>query len=296
MKNSSLGYIISSAFRGMKKHLMMTTASVSVLIACMIIIGTAYLFAENISNFMTQIEQQNEIVAFIDEDVPEEEYQSLQQNIEAIEGVSDTDFITKDEALEEYRAQLGDEGAYLDSYTGEDNPLRNSFSITIGDLSQFENASTAIAELDEIAYVRDTQEVVSVLLSLRKVIQVLGMWIMVILGLVSLFIISNTIKIAMYNRKNEINIMKYVGATNWFIRWPFVFEGLFIGVLAATICFALQWYIYNYLFTTLFAGINFIELVPFSQLYVDIIVIFVVIGVVVGIFGSMTSIRKYLHA
>ncbi len=296
MKNSSFGYIISSAFRGMRKHLMMTTASVSVLIACMIIIGTAYLFAENISHFMAQIEQQNEIVAFIDEQVPEEDYQSLKQKIEAIDGVSSTDFITKDEALEEYKNQLGDNGAYLDAYSGEENPLRNSFSITISDLTQFESASDSIAELDEIAYVRDTKEVVSVLLSLRKVIQILGVWVMVILGLVSLFIIANTIKIAMYNRKNEISIMKYVGATNWFIRWPFVFEGLFIGMLAATICFALQWYIYNYLFTTLFAGIEFIELVPFSQLYPDIIVIFALIGIVVGVFGSMTSIRKYLHA
>ncbi len=296
MKNSSFGYIIGSAFRGMRKHLMMTTASVSVLIACMIIIGTAYLFAENVSNFMTQIEQQNEIVAFIDEEVPEEDYQPLQQKIESINGVAEAEFVTKDAALEEYKAQLGEEGNYLDSYTGEDNPLRNSFNITISDLDLFESASASIAELEGIAYVRDTQDVVTVLISLRKVVQVLGLWIMVILGLVSLFIISNTIKIAMYNRKNEINIMKYVGATNWFIRWPFLFEGLFIGISAAAICFALQWYIYNYLFASLFAGIDFIELVPFSELYLDIVLIFGAIGIVVGVFGSMTSIRKYLNA
>ena len=296
MKNSSLGYIIGSAFRGMRKHLMMTTASISVLIACMIIIGTAYLFAQNVSHFMSKIEQQNEIVAFIDDEVPEEDYQPLQQKIESINGVSEVDFVTKDEALENYRVQLGEEGNYLDSFSGEDNPLRNSFNITIGDLELFEGASSAISNLEGIAYVRDTQKVVSVLLSLRKVVQVLGLWVMAILGLVSLFIISNTIKIAMYNRKNEINIMKYVGATNWFIRWPFVFEGLFIGISAAAICFALQWYIYNYLFASLFAGISFVELVPFSQLYIDIIVIFVMIGIVVGVFGSMTSIRKYLNA
>lgn len=296
MKNSSFGYIIGSAFRGMRKHFMMTTASVSVLIACMIIIGTAFLFAENVSNFMSQIEQQNEIVAFIDEKVPEEDYQPLQKKIESINGVADVDFVTKDEALEDYRAQLGDQGNYLDAYTGKDNPLRNSFNITISDLTLFESASTSISQLDEISYVRDTQEVVTVLISLRKVVQVLGLWVMVILGLVSLFIISNTIKIAMYNRKNEINIMKYVGATNWFIRWPFIFEGLFIGVVAAAICFVLQWYIYNYLFSSLFAGINFVELVPFSQLYFEIIIIFSTIGIVVGVFGSMTSIRKYLNA
>ena len=296
MKNSSIGYIIGSAFRGMRKHLMMTTASVSVLIACMIIIGTAYLFSQNVSNFMEQIEQQNEIVAYISDEVPEEDYQSLQEQIKSINGVGETDFITKDEALEDYREELGEEGSYLDAFTGEDNPLRNSFVITITELELFESASDSIASLEGIDHVRDTQEIVNILISLRKVVQVLGFWVMIILGLVSLFIISNTIKIAMFNRKTEINIMKYVGATNWFIRWPFIFEGFFIGVLAAAICFAMQWYVYNYLFTALFEGIGFIKLVPFSQLYWQIIVIFGVIGVVVGVFGSLTSIRKYLKA
>lgn len=296
MKNSSIGYIIGSAFRGMRKHLMMTTASVSVLIACMIIIGTAYLFAQNVSNFMLQIEQQNEIVAYIDDEVPEEDYQPLQQKIENISGVGKVDFVTKEEALEDYRASLGEDGAYLDSFTGEDNPLRNSFVITIDDLTLFNAASSTIAGLEEIANVRDTQEIVNVLLSLRKVVQILGFWVMIILGLVSLFIISNTIKIAMYNRRTEINIMKYVGATNWFIRWPFIFEGLFIGVVAAAICFGVQWYIYNYLFAMLFEGIGFIQLVPFSKLYIEIIIIFGLIGIFVGVFGSLTSIRKYLNA
>ena len=150
--------------------------------------------------------------------------------------------------------------------------------------------------MEEIGHVRDTQEIVNVLLSLRKVVNILGIWIMLILGLVSLFIISNTIKIAMYNRRTEISIMKYVGATDWFIRWPFIFEGLFIGALAAAICFGLQWYIYTYLFTSLIEGIDFIQLVPFSQLYLHIIIIFAAIGVIVGVFGSMTSIRKYLDA
>lgn len=296
MKNSSIGYIIGSAFRGMRKHLMMTTASVSVLIACMIIIGTAYLFSNNVSHFMEQIEQQNEIVAYISDDVPEEDYQSLQEQIKNINGVGETNFVTKEEALEDYREELGEEGSYLDAFTGEDNPLRNSFVITITDLDLFEGASNSIASLEGIDHVRDTQEIVNILISLRKVVQVLGFWVMIILGLVSLFIISNTIKIAMFNRKAEINIMKYVGATNWFIRWPFIFEGFFIGVLAAIICFALQWYVYNYLFTALFEGIGFIKLVPFGELYWHIIIIFGVLGVFVGVFGSLTSIRKYLKA
>ena len=296
MKNSSIGYIIGSAFRGMKKHLMMTTASVSVLIACMIIIGTAYLFSQNVSNFMLQIEQQNEIVAFIDDAVPEEDYQSLQRKIENIEGVDTVDFVTKDEALEDYRNTLGEDGSYLDSFSGEDNPLRNSFVITISNLELFTSASSKIASMDEIGFVRDTQEIVNVLISLRKVVNILGVWIMLILGLVSLFIISNTIKIAMYNRRTEISIMKYVGATDWFIRWPFIFEGLFIGLIAAVVCFGLQWYIYTYLFAALFEGIDFVQLVPFSQLYIDIIIVFTCIGVLVGVFGSITSIRKYLDA
>lgn len=296
MKNSSFGYVISSAFKGMKNHLMMTTASVSVLIACMIIIGTAFLFSQNVSAFMNKIESQNEIVAFIDDDVKEEMYQSMQEKIKSISGVSAVEFITKEQALDDYREQLGNEGTYLESFKGENNPLRNSFAITIGDLTLFNQASKQISKIDGIDHVRDTQEVVNTLLSLRKVVRILSIWVLVILGLVSLFIISNTIKIAMYSRRTEINIMKYVGATNWFIRWPFLFEGLFIGILAAAICFLLQWYIYNYLLAGLFNGISFMQLVPFSQLYVYIIVIFAAIGIFVGVFGSLTSIRKYLNA
>lgn len=294
MKGTSFGYVLKSAFHGMRKNLMMTTASVSVLIACMLIIGTAYLFGENVSAFMTQIEQQNEIVAFIDDEVPEEDYQALQEKIKNISAVSDVRFVTKDEALKEYRSDLGDDGAYLDGFTGEENPLRNSFVITISELDAFSDISAQVAGLDGIDHVRDTQDIVNVLMSLRKVVRILGIWIMLILGVVSLFIISNTIKLAMYNRRNEINIMKYVGATNWFIRWPFILEGLFIGILAGAICFAFQWYIYTYVLSGLFSGIGFMQLVPFRQLYVDIIVIFATIGIVVGTVGSITSIRKYL--
>ncbi len=274
----------------------MTTASVSVLVACMLIIGTAFLFAQNVSAFMAKIEQQNEIVAFIDEKVPEEEYQSLKARIEALDSVAEIRFVTKDQALLDYRAQLGEDGAYLDAFSGEENPLRNSFVITISDLDNFKKVSETVSGMEEIDHVRDTQDIVNVLLSLRNVVQILGIWIMIILGVVSLFIISNTIKIAMHNRRHEISIMKYIGATNRFIRWPFVLEGLFIGILSAAVCFGLQWYIYTYVMGRLFAALNFVSLVPFSQLYPGIAAIFVGIGVIVGGFGSAASIRKYLDA
>ena len=275
---------------------MMTMASVSVLVACMLIIGTAFMFAQNVSAFMAQIEQQNEIVAFIDEEVPEEDFQGLKARIAGMDGVSEVRFVTKDQALLDYRAQLGEDGAYLDSFSGEDNPLRDSFVIMISDLDRFASISKSVSKMKEIDHVRDSQDIVNVLLSLRNVVQILGIWIMVILGVVSLFIISNTIKIAMHNRRHEINIMKYIGATNRFIRWPFVLEGLFIGLLSAAVCFGLQWYIYTYVLGHLFTALNFITLVPFSQLYPAIIAIFVGIGVIVGGFGSAASIRKYLDA
>ena len=148
--------------------------------------------------------------------------------------------------------------------------------------------------MEEIANTSDSQEIVDVLLSLKRVMDILGFWIMIILALVSWFIVSNTIKLAMLNRRHEINIMKYVGATNSFIRVPFVLEGIIIGLIAAAVSFGAQWVIYVYLLQPLVADLQFVATVPFIELCPVIILYFGGIGLFVGIFGSAFSINKYL--
>lgn len=291
-------YFLQSAFKSIRKNYLMTFASVFVLMACMLIIGSAYLCSANISAFMDSLGEENEIVAYVDDSVEESRLASLQDEIESIAYIDTVEFVTKDEALAEYQQQFSknEDGNYLSWFYGEENPLRNEFRIRVNEknLDQFGAISAQIAAMEEIANISDSQEVVDMLLSLKKVMDILSFWIMVILALVSWFIVSNTIKLAMYNRRHEINIMKYVGATNTFIRTPFVLEGVIIGVCAAAVSFAVQWIIYVYLLQPLVAGLSFITTVPFAQLSPVIILYFAGIGLFVGLFSSAFSINKYL--
>lgn len=298
MNTSSFFYFISSSFKSMYKNALMTLASIFVLVACMLIIGTVFIGSENVMSFMNKLEAQNEIVAFISDDYDDDSAsrKSLCEKIEAIPGVAEVEYITKDQALAEYRASLGENGEYLEGYDGEENPLRNELRIKISDIDQFSSVAFKISSMDEIANMRDSQVVVDLLIKVRNVLQMLGFWIMVILAIVSLFIISNTIKLTMYSRRNEISIMKYVGATNSFIRFPFVLEGIIIGIVSTALSLAVQWCIYSYALVPLLSELTFLSdsVVPFESLFVSLLIIFAAIGVVVGTLGSVISIRKYL--
>lgn len=289
-------YFLQTAFHSIRKNYLMTFASVFVLIACMLIIGSAYLCSANISAFMGELGEKNEIVAYIDDSVEESAYTELQDEIEAIENVVSVVFVGKDDALAAYQKEFGQDGEYLSWFYGEENPLRNEFRIRVDEkhLDSFRQIVSKISGMEEIANTSDSQEIVDVLLSLKKVMDILGFWIMIILALVSWFIVSNTIKLAMLNRRHEINIMKYVGATNSFIRIPFVLEGIIIGLIAAVVSFGAQWVIYVYLLQPLVADLQFISTVPFIELSPVIILYFGGIGLFVGVFGSAFSINKYL--
>jgi len=289
-------YFLQTAFHSIKKNYLMTFASVFVLIACMLIIGSAHLCSANISAFMDELGEKNEIVAYIDDSVEESAYTELQDKIEAIENVVSVVFVGKDDALAAYQKEFGEDGEYLSWFYGEENPLRNEFRIRVDErnLDSFHQIVSKISGMEEIANTSDSQEIVDVLLSLKKVMDILGFWIMIILALVSWFIVSNTIKLAMLNRRHGINIMKYVGATNSFIRIPFILEGIIIGLIAAAVSFGAQWVIYVYLLQPLVADLQFISTVPFIELSPVITLYFGGIGLFVGIFGSAFSINKYL--
>ena len=289
-------YFFQTAFKSIRKNYLMTFASIFVLIACMLIIGSAYLCSANIESFMNELGTKNEIVAYIDDSVEESAYTELQDRLEGIEHVNSVTFVTRDDALVEYQKEFGDDGEYLSWFYGDENPLRNEFRITIDEdqLESFSEVVAKISAMEEIANTSDSQEVVNILLSLKNVMDILGFWIMIILALVSWFIVSNTIKLAMLNRRHEINIMKYVGATNGFIRVPFILEGIIIGLIAAISSLGIQWIVYVYLLQPLVADLQFISTVPFAELYPVLILYFGGIGLFVGLFSSMFSINKYL--
>lgn len=289
-------YFLQSAFKSIRKNYLMTFASVFVLVACMLIIGSAYLCSANIGALMDDLGKNNEIVAYVDEELEESKLSVLQDELESIEHVVSVEFISKDKALTEYQEQFGEEGEYLSWFYGDENPLRDEFRIHVDEnnLAEFEAITKKVASTEGVANTSDSQEVVNMLLSLQKVMNILSFWIMVILALVSWFIVYNTIKLAMYNRRHEINIMKYVGATNAFIRTPFILEGIIIGLCAAVVSYGLQWIIYVYLLQPLVADLQFISTLPFTALSPVIIVYFGGIGILVGLIGSAFSINKYL--
>lgn len=298
MNTGSIVYFLKSAVKSMYKNAIMTVASIFVLIACMVIIGSVYVASANVLSFMNQLDSQNEIVAFIDDEYSDDSLSrtKLCQKVASVLGVESVEYVTKEQALSEHREQLGEDGAYLDGYEGEDNPLRDELRIKINDLERFSDISDEISAFEEIANVRDSRDIVDLLMSVRKVLTILGVWIIIILAIVSLFIISNTIKLAMYNRRNEINIMKYVGATNSFIRFPFVFEGILIGIISTIVSLFAQWCLYTYAIVPLLSDLSFLEssIVPFGAMFKALLLIFGGIGLIVGIFGSSLSIRKYL--
>lgn len=296
MNTGSILYFLKSAFKSMYKNIIMTLASVFVLIACMLIIGSVYLAAENVLSFMDKLDEQNEIVAFIDDEYGDDSLsrKNLEKKIKSIDGVRSVEYITKEQALAEHREALGADD-YLEGFEGEENPLRNELRIKISDLDRFSEIADEIASAEEIAKVRDSRDVVETLLKARRALTMLGFWIVVILAIVSLFIISNTIKLAMHNRRNEINIMKYVGATNSFIRIPFILEGVLIGFVSAAIALGAQWCLYTYAIVPLISD-SFLSssVVPFGDMIDMLVALFAGIGLVVGVFGSALSIRKYL--
>ena len=298
MNGSSILYFIKSAFKGMYKNALMTLASVFVLMACMLIIGSVFLASENVSSAMNKLEAQNEITAFVDDAYGDDNLsrEQLCDKIKSIQGVESVEYVTKEQALAEYRASLGENGEYLDGYTGDDNPLRNEVRIKVSDIAMFKDVCTKVSSMSEIAKIRESQEVVDMLLSFRRMINMVGFWVLLLLAIVSLFIISNTIKLAMHSRRNEINIMKYVGATNSFIRFPFLLEGVFIGVVSALLSLALQWCIYTYALVPAISQLDFLAdcIVPFGAAAKMLSLIFGAIGLAVGIFGSTLSMRKYL--
>lgn len=298
MNAGSFFYFIKSSFKGMYKNALMTIASVFVLIACMIIIGSVFLASENVISFMDKLEDQNEIVAFIDDSYGDDSLsrEQLCDKVKALNGVSSVEYVTKEQAFAEYRDSLGANKEYLDGYEGEDNPLRNELRIRIDDITLFESVSNSVSGMEEIANIRDSQEIVDMLLSVRRMLNMLGFWILVMLAVVSLFIISNTVKLAMHSRRNEINIMKYVGATNSFIRFPFLLEGILIGIVSTALALALQWCIYVYALVPAISQLTFLTdcIVPFKAAVGNLALIFGAVGLAVGIFGSALSIRKYL--
>lgn len=277
------------------KHGFMSIAAILIMLVSLLLTGTVTLLAYNINLSINKLQASNEIVVFVDESLSTQEVKNMMADIGKLNNIATTRFQSRDESLEEYREELGEDASLFDGFNEQNNPLRDSIILTLNDA---ELASQTIAELkaiDGVGYVRAYLDRISKLVQVKNVFNLISLAMIIGLALISVFIVSNTVKLAMFARREEISIQKMVGATNWFIRWPFVIEGMLIGLAAGLLAFFAEWGVYIELTNTASGVIPYFKIVPFDQLRNIVLAIYTSAGVLFGIGGSVSSIRKFMN-
>lgn len=299
MRASSFRYLVKNGIKNLWNNRMMTIASVGTLIACLLIVGFAVLFSINVDNIVKFVGEQNEIVVFIDLDAPEGYSDTLKSKLSQIEGLGDITFVSKDQAMDDVINK------YLDGDVGlmdgvENDFLPESFRAKILDPEHLDAIISQIKSMDYILKVDAPTDLSNTLMHMRKMVNTFGGAIIAALVIVSLVIITNTIRASVFARRKEINIMKYVGANNAFIRIPFIVEGITLGLIAALAAFGIIWGGYNVFLNAIISESNTWlgsisqNLVPFKHIAHQILGYFLISGIVVGGFGSAMSMRGHL--
>ena len=292
MKLNKIGYLIKEGFKSIFTHGFMSFASVTIIIACLVIMGSFALLSVNIDEMIVRLEQENDIVCFVDEELTLEEAQAIQPIIETIDNVSGVQFVTRDEAWVDFTADY-DPTVFEDM---DSSVLRHRYIVSLNDITLMAQTEAALMSVQGIDNVRAHIDVANALISVRNVVSVVSLIIVAILAVVSIFIMANTIKLATFGRREEIGIMKMVGATNSFIRFPFIVEGLILGLVGAIVAFFIEWGVYALVTRRVMEGIvgGLVEVIPFTTLMYPVLGVFLGVGVVVGAFGSTIAIRNYL--
>ena len=296
MKYSVLGYLIGEGFRNVLKNKKSTAASLMIMCATMFVFGIFFLIGQNVQNVIKQVEEQQAMQVFIKPDATEQEITDLGTKIREIEYVNKAEYVTKEDALNTVKTWLKDSQGLLDPYA-KNNPFKASYVVTLTDLSKIQEVESKIALFEQVNNITVRNETINRLLDIANGIKTVSAVILVLLIFISIFIIANTIKLTVHARRKEISIMKYVGATNGFIRWPFMVEGIIIGVMSAMFSVLVLGIVYNYI-TGRAAGMAQtiqINLLQFSDTFSLLILIYLVLGIGIGTIGSAISMKKYLE-
>ena len=286
MKGTSLKYLTHEGFRNVWVNRLMSLASVTVLMACLIIMGAGIMIYFNINNVVDKVQSQNVVMVYVADDASEDETTQIGTSLKGISNVESCEFVPKEVAFQEQIQSMGGDAALFEGF--DEIPLPDAYKVTVKDLSQFENTVSQIKQINKVDSVRENSDLASKLLSLRHAVSIVSVGLVIMLFLVALFIISNTIRITMFSRKLEISIMKAVGATNWFIRWPFMIEGMILGTISGIVSLGVLWGLYavaEKVFAQTLSLIGF-SLVPFSAYWWQILLVFVAIGLFTGGFGK----------
>ena len=287
-------YFFSEGVGNMFSHGFMSFAAIGITVACLVVMGTFALVAYNAEVQLETLESEYEILAFVDETCDDARTQQVGRALSQIANVKDVEFITKEQATESF------EKKYENDYMLQDldaEIFRDRYAVFVSDLNAVNQTAEAIRGVEGVAKVRVDEDIAGGFITLRNVAGIVCIALIAILLVVSVFIISNTIKLTTFDRRDEIAIMKMVGATDGFIRWPFVYEGFFLGLISAVVAFLLQWLLYASVAKSLTMSdtMQLLKIVPFETIWQPVMVIFGAAGILIGIGGSLTAIRKFLR-
>ena len=288
-----LWYLIREGFRSITTHGFMSFATVTIIVACLIIMGSVSLLSLNIDRLIKDLEAQNEIVVFVDESIGDESAaRDLQRNIEAVDNVTSAEFVSRTQAMESFMSKY--DASLMEGI--DEDVFRHRFIIHLKDIAFMSQTKMELEEIRGVAKVNAHLDYAKNFVMIRNVVSVVSLVLIVMLVFVSFFIMSNTIKLATFGRREEIAIMKMVGATNAFIRLPFVVEGLVLGMMGGSLAFLAEWGFYNLISGRLVGSITgqILNVIPFREYALPVFVIYMGIGILVGVFGGINAIKNYL--
>ena len=294
MKISTLKYFMKDAFNSLKRNITVSSASIATVAATLFILGIFMLTLLNVNQGIVSVESQVEVKIFLKDDITTAQKKELETKVKAVAGVTAVTYESKEQALANFKEQLGDQNQSLVEGLEKDNPMPSSYIVKVNEPNTITAVVQAVKDKAYILSIKDGREIVNKIISITNTIKWVGSAIFLILIGVSLFLIGNTIKIIVYSRRREIGIMKYIGATDWFIRWPFIIEGVVLGVVGALIADGILFYAYQVVFAKVTTGLLMMQLVPVSYVYTYILGLFVLAGALIGAIGSAISIRKFL--
>lgn len=293
MKIRTFKYYIKEAVQSMRRNGLMSLASISTVTLSLFILGVFACGVVNLNNLASHLENQVQISIYLKDNLTTPQVMELGKKLKALPELKDIEFVTKDEAMKRFKERLGEQQQLVDSLDGH-NPLPTSYVLTFNTPDQVKSTAEIVSKYPEVESAHYGQDVIEQIFEVTKIIRIGGIVLIGFLAGATLFIISNTIRLTVFARRKEIGIMKYVGATNWFIRWPFVLEGMFLGAIGGAIAGIATWQFYRYITVEVIANFAFMPLVPMMPFIYQLSAGLVGIGVIVGAIGSTISLKQYM--
>ena len=293
MKLSTSEYFIKEVYTSFKRNIWMTLASIFTVVLSLFILGFFSIVILNLNKMADTLESQVQISVYLKDDLSQEEIDETKETLSKIEGLQDIKFTTREEAMENFKERLGDQQFLLDALD-DTNPLPDSFSLTVTSPQQVKTIADTVVALNSVESASYSQDIINHLFNLTHLIRLIGVALIILLTGAAIFIISNTIRLTVFARRKEIAIMKYVGATDWFIRWPFLLEGICLGFIGGGLATIFLYIIYNQVTQEIYEAMAFFPLIP-QHPFIDYISLAILVaGIIIGALGSTISLKRFL--